>query len=114
MIRLATTLAAFALAASAPAASAQGFREPEVRAALEARGLGAIADTIAPAARPALIVDRTLLPREPEELGHVATRRAARPPGGHEVAALPRATPRPSSASSTARPPARARGAGCA
>ena len=69
MIRLATTLAAFALLASAPAASAQGFREPDVRAALQERGLGALADTIAPAARPAAIVDRTLLPREPEELG---------------------------------------------
>ena len=69
MIRLATTLAALALLASPPAASAQGFREPEVRAALAARELGALADTIAPAARPAAIVDRTLLSLEPEELG---------------------------------------------
>lgn len=69
MIRLATTLAALALLASAPAASAQGFREPEVRAALAARELGALADTIAPAARPVAIVDRTLLSLEPEELG---------------------------------------------
>jgi hypothetical protein len=63
--------------ASAPAASAQGFREPEVRAALEAYGLGALADTIAPAARPAVIVDRSLLEREPGELG--TTRLGGRP-----------------------------------
>ena len=69
MIRFATTLAAVALLAAAPAASAQGFREPDVRAALQERGLGALADTLAPAARPMAIVDRTLLPREPEELG---------------------------------------------
>ena len=69
MIRLATTFAAVALLAAAPAASAQGFREPEVRAALAARELGALADTIAPAARPVAIVDRTLFPREPEEFG---------------------------------------------
>ena len=77
MIRLATTLAAVALLAAAPAASAQGFREPEVRAALEASGLGALADTIAPAARPAMIVDRSLLEREPSELG--TTRLGGRP-----------------------------------
>ncbi len=77
MIRLATTLAAVALLAAAPAASAQGFREPEVRAALEANGLGALADTIAPAARPAMIVDRSLLEREPSELG--TTRLGGRP-----------------------------------
>ncbi len=77
MIRLATTLAAVVLLAAAPATSAQGFREPEVRAALEANGLGALADTIAPAARPALILDRSLLEREPEELG--ATRLGGRP-----------------------------------
>jgi len=77
MIRLVTTLAALALMASAPAASAQGFREPEVRAALEAYGLGALADTIAPAARPAVIVDRSLLEREPGELG--TTRLGGRP-----------------------------------
>ena len=77
MIRLATTLAAVALLAAAPAASAQGFREPEVRAALEANGLGALADTIAPAARPAMIVDRSLLEREPGELG--TTRLGGRP-----------------------------------
>jgi len=77
MIRLAITLAAVALLSAAPAASAQGFREPEVRAALEANGLGALADTIAPAARPAMIVDRSLLEREPGELG--TTRLGGRP-----------------------------------
>jgi hypothetical protein len=77
MIRLATTLAALALLAAAPAASAQGFREPEVRAALDAAGLGALTDTIAPAARPAVILDRTLLTSEPQELG--TTRLGGRP-----------------------------------
>jgi hypothetical protein len=77
MMKRATTLAAVVLLAAAPAASAQGFREPEVRAALEANGLGALADTIAPAARPALILDRSLLEGEPEELG--ATRLGGRP-----------------------------------
>ena len=77
MIRLATALAALALVVPVPVASAQGFREPEVRAALEANGLGALADTIAPAARPAVIVDRTLLAREPSELG--TTRLGGRP-----------------------------------
>jgi Domain of unknown function (DUF1963) len=77
VIRLTTTLAALVLLAAAPSASAQGFREPEVRAALEARALGALADTIAPAARPAAILDRMLLPREPQELG--TTRLGGRP-----------------------------------
>ena len=69
MIRLATTLAAFALLASAPAASAQDFREPEVRAALAARSSALWPTRSRRAARPAAIVDRTLLSREPEELG---------------------------------------------
>jgi hypothetical protein len=77
MMRLATTLAVLALITTAPSASAQGFREPEVRAALEANGLAALADTLAPAARPALILDRTLLKAEPSELG--TTRLGGRP-----------------------------------
>jgi hypothetical protein len=77
MIRLATTVAALTLLAAAPAAAAQGFREPEVRAALEANGFAALADTIAPASRPALLLDRTLLNAEPAELG--TTRLGGRP-----------------------------------
>lgn len=77
MIKRAALLASLLVLAAAPTASADGFREPEVRSALEAAGLGAHVDAIAPAARPALIVHRTVLEREPSELG--ATRLGGRP-----------------------------------
>jgi hypothetical protein len=53
----------------APPAAADGFREPEVRDAVSAAGFGTIAERVAGASRPVLMLDRELLRREPRALG---------------------------------------------
>ena len=79
-------LALLALALSAPAASADGFREPEVQKALRAAGFGTIAERAAAVSSPVLMLDRDLLPREPRVRG--TTRFGGRPD-------LPAGTPWP-------------------
>jgi hypothetical protein len=66
----------------APTASADGFRGAEVRKALTAAGLGSVADTVAEASRPALMVKLRRLGQEPAALG--TSRFGGRPdlPGG--------------------------------
>jgi hypothetical protein len=61
----------------APSARADGFREPEVRKALVAAGFETIADQVSAAARPALMIDRQILRREPRARG--TTRLGGRP-----------------------------------
>lgn len=62
---------------AAPSARADGFREAEVRQALDAAGFGSIADRVSTAARPAVMIDRQILRREPSALG--TTRLGGRP-----------------------------------
>lgn len=62
---------------AAPSASADGFRAAEVREALTTAGYGTIADRVAGASRPVLMLDRVLLAREPRALG--TTRLGGRP-----------------------------------
>ncbi len=54
---------------AAPTASADGFREAEVRKALTAAGFGDIAGKVAAAARPAVTIDLAQRSREPAVLG---------------------------------------------
>lgn len=72
---LASVLMLFLIAA--PSAAADGFREAEVRTALDAAGFTTIADQVSAAARPAVMIDRQVLRREPSALG--TTRLGGRP-----------------------------------
>ena len=63
------TLALALLLALPGAAHAQGYAEPEVRAAAGAAGFGLVADRVAASARPTVLVLRRLLRRAPRELG---------------------------------------------
>jgi hypothetical protein len=48
---------------AAPSARADGFRQAEVRQALDAAGFDAIAERVSAAARPAVMIDRQILSR---------------------------------------------------
>jgi hypothetical protein len=67
--RTVATLALLVALAPTTQAQAQGYAEPEVRAAATAAGFGHIADRAAASARPTLLVLRKLLRRTPRELG---------------------------------------------
>ncbi|WP_028065738.1 DUF1963 domain-containing protein [Solirubrobacter soli] len=66
-----------ALLVAAPSAQAGGFRAAEVRRALDAAGFETIADQVSAASRPAVMIDRQVLRREPRERG--TTRLGGRP-----------------------------------
>jgi hypothetical protein len=64
----AVVAAALALLVAAPVA-AGGYREQRVRATAQAAGFADIADRLAEASRPTLVVNRKMLRRAPRELG---------------------------------------------
>jgi len=77
MTRALTCLVLLLSAIAAPSASAEGFREADVHKALAAAGFDAIADEVSAAARPAVMIHRHILEREPKALG--TTRLGGRP-----------------------------------